>query len=66
MDYRVLGRTGVKISPIGPGSGDFGDGAPPIVAAKIISRALDAGINLKAPASPLPSLGCCGARTSLA
>jgi len=44
MDNRVLGRTGVKISPIGPGSDDFGDGVPPIVAAKIINRALDAGI----------------------
>ena len=46
MEYRVLGRTGVKVSPICLGSDDFGDATPPDVAAKIINRALDAGINL--------------------
>ncbi len=46
MEYRTLGRTGVKVSPICLGSDDFGDATPPDVAAKIIIRALDAGINL--------------------
>jgi len=46
MEYRLLGRTGVQVSPICLGSDDFGDATPPNVAAKIIIRALDAGINL--------------------
>ena len=46
MEYRLLGRTGVKVSPIGLGSDDFGDATPPNVAAKLIVRAVDAGINL--------------------
>jgi len=46
MEYRTLGRTGVMVSPICLGSDDFGDATPPDVAAKIILRALDAGINL--------------------
>lgn len=46
MEYRLLGRTGVKVSPICLGSDDFGDATPPDIAAKIIIRALDAGINL--------------------
>jgi aryl-alcohol dehydrogenase-like predicted oxidoreductase len=46
MEYRLLGRTGVKVSPLGLGSDDFGDATPPDVAAKIIVQAVDAGINL--------------------
>jgi aryl-alcohol dehydrogenase-like predicted oxidoreductase len=46
MEYRTLGRTGVKVSPICLGSDDFGDATPPEIAAKSIIRALDAGINL--------------------
>ena len=46
MEYRYLGRTGVQVSPVGLGSDDFGDGTPPDLAARIILRSLDAGINL--------------------
>jgi len=46
MEYRLLGRTGVKVSPLGLGSDDFGDATPPQVAAKLIVKAVDAGINL--------------------
>lgn len=46
MDYRVLGRTGVKVSPIGLGAGNFADPTPEDECARIINRALDAGINL--------------------
>ena len=46
MEYRLLGRTGVKVSPLGLGSDDFGDATPPDVAAQIIVQAVDAGINL--------------------
>ena len=46
MEYRFLGRTGVRVSPLCIGSDDFGDGTPPDMAEKIIVRAADAGINL--------------------
>lgn len=46
MEYKNLGRTGVKISAIALGSDDFGDRTSPQVAEKIIMRSLDAGINL--------------------
>jgi aryl-alcohol dehydrogenase-like predicted oxidoreductase len=46
MDYRLLGRTGVKVSPIALGSDDFGDATPPPIAAQLIVRAVEAGINL--------------------
>jgi len=46
LEYRLLGRTGVKVSPVCLGSDDFGDATPPDVAAKIIIRAVRAGINL--------------------
>ena len=46
MEYRALGRTGVKISPLGLGSDNFGDLTPEKEANRIINRALDAGINL--------------------
>jgi aryl-alcohol dehydrogenase-like predicted oxidoreductase len=45
MRYRVLGRTGVKISPLCLGTDNFGDATPAKEASKIINRALDAGIN---------------------
>ena len=47
MEYRTLGRTGVKVSPICLGSDDFGDATPPDVAAKISIRALDAGLGIQ-------------------
>ncbi len=46
MEYRTLGRTGVKISPLGLGSDNFGDATAEPEANRIINRALDAGINL--------------------
>ncbi len=46
MEYRILGRTGIRIAPLCLGSDNFGDATPPEEAVKIINRALDAGINL--------------------
>jgi len=46
MEYKLMGRTGVKVSPVCLGSDDFGDGTPPELAAKIIIRAVESGINL--------------------
>ena len=46
MEYRFLGRTGVRVSPLCLGSDDFGDGTPPDMAEKIIVRSAEAGINL--------------------
>ncbi len=46
MEYRVLGRTGVKVSPLGLGTGNFADPTPEDEAIRIIKRAIDAGINL--------------------
>src|SRR5512133_3673547 len=46
MEYRSLGRTGVKVSPLGLGTANFGDSTDAATATQIIERALDAGINL--------------------
>jgi len=46
MEYRVLGRTGVKVSPLGLGTANFADPTPEDEAIGIINRAIDAGINL--------------------
>ena len=46
MEYRVLGRSGVKVAPLGLGTGNFADPTPEDEAASIINRAIDAGINL--------------------
>jgi len=47
MDYRILGRTGVRVSPLCLGAMMFGKGWNPDHAdgIRIIHRALDAGIN---------------------
>ncbi len=45
MDYKLLGRTGVKVSPLCLGCMNFGWGATEAASIKIIHRALDAGIN---------------------
>jgi aryl-alcohol dehydrogenase-like predicted oxidoreductase len=47
MDYRTLGRTGVKVSPLCLGAMMFGDWGNPDhdESIRIIHRALDAGIN---------------------
>jgi len=46
VEYRTLGRTGIRIAPLCLGSDNFGDATPPEEAVKIINRALDVGINL--------------------
>ena len=46
MEYRVLGRTGVKVSCLCLGTDNFADPTPEDEAARILNRALDAGINL--------------------
>jgi aryl-alcohol dehydrogenase-like predicted oxidoreductase len=45
MEYRLLGRTGVRVSPICLGTMNFGGPTPEREAIEIIARALDAGIN---------------------
>jgi aryl-alcohol dehydrogenase-like predicted oxidoreductase len=45
MEYRLLGRTGVKVSPLTLGCMMFGRRTEPEDAYAIIDRALDAGIN---------------------
>ncbi len=45
MDYRLLGRTGVEVSPLGLGCMMFGDRTKPEDSFAIIDRALDAGLN---------------------
>jgi len=46
MEYRVLGRTGVQVSPLCLGTDNFMDPSPPEECEKILLKALDAGINL--------------------
>jgi len=46
MDYRLFGRTGVKVAPLALGTANFGRPTPENEAEQILNRALDAGINL--------------------
>ena len=46
MEYRLLGRTGVKVSPLGLGTANFADPTTEDEAHRIVDAALDAGINL--------------------
>ena len=46
MDYRVLGRTGVRVSSICLGTDNFADPTPAEESTRILNRALEAGINL--------------------
>lgn len=46
MDYRLFGRTGVKVSPLCLGTANFGSPTSAQESALILNRALDAGINL--------------------
>src|SRR5258708_25238960 len=46
MSYRLLGRTGVKVSPLCLGTDNFANPTPEAECVAIIDRALDAGINL--------------------
>jgi aryl-alcohol dehydrogenase-like predicted oxidoreductase len=45
MEYRLLGRTGVKVSPLCLGTLNFGGGDAETEQIRIIHKALDAGIN---------------------
>jgi aryl-alcohol dehydrogenase-like predicted oxidoreductase len=45
MEYRLLGRTGVRVSPLCLGTMNFGGPTPEKESIRIIHRALDAGIN---------------------
>jgi aryl-alcohol dehydrogenase-like predicted oxidoreductase len=46
MNYRTLGRTGVKIAPLALGTDNFANPVPEAEATRILNRALDVGINL--------------------
>ncbi len=46
MEYRTLGRTGVKISPLVLGTDNFSNPTPEAEALAILSLAIDSGINL--------------------
>src|SRR5919106_3477768 len=45
MEYRNLGRSGLKVSAIGLGGNTFGNGADEAATGRIIGRALDIGVN---------------------
>jgi aryl-alcohol dehydrogenase-like predicted oxidoreductase len=46
MDYRILGRTGVRVSPLCLGTLNFGGPTSDDEAARIVAAALEAGINV--------------------
>jgi len=46
MEYRVLGRTGVRVSALALGTANFADPTPEDEAKQIVERAINAGINL--------------------
>jgi aryl-alcohol dehydrogenase-like predicted oxidoreductase len=46
MEYRILGRSGVKVAPLCLGADNFANPTPKEESISIINRALDAGINL--------------------
>jgi len=46
MEYRVLGRTGVRVSALALGTANFADPTPEDEAKQILQGAVDAGINL--------------------
>ncbi len=45
MEYRVLGRTGVKVSPLCMGTDAFADPTPEAECIRMMDSAMDAGIN---------------------
>lgn len=45
MEYRILGRTGVRVSPLCLGTMNFGGATPEPESIRIIHHALDVGIN---------------------
>src|SRR5690349_4727271 len=46
MEYRRLGRSGLKVSPICLGTGMFGGPADEATARRMVARAAEAGINV--------------------
>jgi aryl-alcohol dehydrogenase-like predicted oxidoreductase len=46
MEYRLFGRTGVRVAPLCIGALNFGNPTDEAEALRIIDRALDAGINM--------------------
>ena len=46
MEYRVLGRTGVRVSPICLGTDNVADPTPEDEATRILNRVMDEGLNL--------------------
>ncbi|MFN8501960.1 aldo/keto reductase [Kouleothrix sp.] len=46
MNYRRLGQAGARVAPLAIGTLNFGNPTPEAEAARILSRALDAGVNL--------------------
>ncbi|HPG09590.1 MAG TPA: aldo/keto reductase [Saprospiraceae bacterium] len=46
MEYRLLGRTGIRISPLGLGTDNFANPTSPEESTQLLLEALDAGINL--------------------
>jgi aryl-alcohol dehydrogenase-like predicted oxidoreductase len=46
MEYRLLGRTGVRVSPLTLGGGNYGDMTSEETSRLILQAAIDAGINL--------------------
>ena len=45
MEYRYLGRSGLKVSPLCLGTWNFGDPTPEAEAIRMVHAALDAGVN---------------------
>ena len=46
MEYRLLGRTGLRVAPLCLGTANFADPTPEAEAHRIVDAAIDAGINL--------------------
>jgi aryl-alcohol dehydrogenase-like predicted oxidoreductase len=46
MEYRLLGRTGLKVSPLCLGTANFADPTPEEECISIVNRAIEAGMNL--------------------
>jgi len=46
MEYRVLGRSGLRIFPLALGTDNFANPTPPTECVRMVHRALDAGVNL--------------------
>ena len=46
MEYRNLGRSGVKVAPLGLGTGNFADPTSQAESIRMLNRTVEAGINL--------------------